>query len=84
MTRPDLSGNSIGNGGCEHLATRHEFANLRELLLRSDELNDDFCIHDGGMAAIAASKVLTRLRVLNLAGQLIGGTGLEQNLVRRE
>ena len=76
LTRLDLSGNPIADAGAAILAEGAAFENLAELLLRSDELDDDFCIHAAGAGSIALGRWLSDLRALNLAGHGVGNVGL--------
>ncbi|CAN5449383.1 hypothetical protein BH11PLA2_BH11PLA2_28330 [soil metagenome] len=75
LERLNLSGNPIGDGGVETLAASTAFANLKELVLRCDELQYIDSIHAIGAAAIANSKTLGKLRHLDLNGHYIGSAG---------
>jgi uncharacterized protein (TIGR02996 family) len=79
----DLSGNPVGDEGFAHLAAATGLRGLRELVLRSDGIEYDYRVHGVGAAAFARSPTLTRLRVLNLAGQNVGDSGFG-SLVRSE
>jgi uncharacterized protein (TIGR02996 family) len=81
LQRLNLSGNPISDAGMETLATTPAFAGLAELIARADEQYPADCIHANGVAALARSSVLTRLRLLDLGGHYIGDAGLS-TLVR--
>ena len=65
LTRLDLSGNPVGDAGVATLASHAAFTGLRELISRSDELQEPDCVHDVGATSIAESRTLTQLEVLN-------------------
>ncbi len=75
LNRLDLSGNPFGDEGAEHLAHANGLTDLRELILRSDDIDDEYSVHSQGLAAIAQSQELTKLESLNLAGQSVGDEG---------
>ncbi len=72
----DLSGNPIGDGGAAHLAQALSLQDLRELVLRSDGLDWRDRIARDGAEALGQSQSLGELRMLDLAGHLIGDSGL--------
>jgi uncharacterized protein (TIGR02996 family) len=81
LQRLNLSGNPVSDAGMETLATNAAFAGLTELVARADEQYPADCVHANGAAALAQSRVLTRLRLLDLGGHYIGDAGLS-SLVR--
>jgi len=76
LTRLDLSGNPVGDTGVATLASDRVFAGLRELILRSDELQEPDCVSAAGASSIAESLTLTSLEVLNLDSHYLGDSGL--------
>ena len=76
LTRLDLSGNPVGDEGVATLARHPAFTGLRELILRSDELQEADCVSAAGAGSIAASSTLTCLEVLNFDSHYIGDDGL--------
>lgn len=75
LTRLDLSGNPVGDEGVATLARHPAFSGLRELILRSDELQESDCVHAAGAESIADSRTLTSLEVLNFDSQYLGDDG---------
>ena len=76
LTRLDLSGNPVGDEGVATLAREPVFAGLRELILRSDELQEADCVSTVGAESITESTTLTSLNVLNLDSHYVGDDGL--------
>lgn len=76
LERLDLSGNPLGDEGLGHLAAAASLRSLRELILRSDDVDSDFTIRADGAAALARSDFFRRLRALILAGQNVGDAGI--------
>ena len=76
LTRLDLSGNPIGDAGAEILAGSSALDGLSELIVPSFQIEYEYCIHSTGANAIANSRHLKRLRVLDLGDQFIGDAGL--------
>jgi uncharacterized protein (TIGR02996 family) len=76
LERLVLSGNYVGDAGCERLAGARSLAGLRELVMRCDMIAFSDAIHAAGAAALAESPHLTDLRSLDLAGHHIGDAGL--------
>lgn len=74
LERLDLSGNPIGDEGPAHLAAAPSLAGLRELILASDGIDEEFRIGPTGAAALARPTPF-RLRSLVLDNQRIGDTG---------
>ena len=75
LTRLDLSGNPVGDEGVATLARHPAFTGLRELILRSDELQEADCVSAAGATSIAESRTLTQLEVLNLDSHYLGNSG---------
>ncbi len=76
LTRLDLSGNPVGDEGVATLAREPVFTGLRELILRSDELQEPDCVSAAGAESIAESQTLTSLEVLNFDSHYLGDAGL--------
>jgi hypothetical protein len=76
LTRLDVSGNPIGDGGAALLADAPAFAGLAELLAPSNHLDYENCIHGIGAYRLAESGTLKRLRVLDLERHYVGDAGL--------
>ena len=76
LTRLDLSGNPVGDEGIATLARHTAFSGLRELILRSDELQEEDCVSALGARSIGESRTLNALAVLNLDSHYLGDTGL--------
>jgi uncharacterized protein (TIGR02996 family) len=72
----DVSGNRVGDAGVRVLAARPEFARLESFTYRGDEIDYQLLLHGNGAAALADSRTLTRLRVLDLGDQYLGDAGL--------
>jgi uncharacterized protein (TIGR02996 family) len=76
LTRLDLSGNPVSDEGVATLARHPAFAGLRELILRSDELQESDCVSAVGATSIAESQTLTLLEVLNFDSHFLYDDGL--------
>lgn len=72
LERLDLSGNPLGNEGLGHIAKG--FSGLSELVLASDDVDEEYRIGLDGVAAFARSTTL-RLRSLILDNQRLGDDG---------
>ena len=72
----DLSGNAIADAGASVLAGAENLRGLHSLILRSDELDWRDRIQSAGATALGQSRTLNALRILDLAGHLIGEVGL--------
>jgi uncharacterized protein (TIGR02996 family) len=75
LTHLDLSGNGIGNDGLRHLLAEPGYANLEELIVRSDGLPEYECITADGLGAYFPGEHLSKLRHFDIAGHRIGETG---------
>lgn len=76
LTRLDLSGNPVGDEGVATLAREPVFAGLRELILRSDELQEADCVTVAGAISISHSQTLNSLEVLNFDSHYLGTDGM--------
>jgi len=83
LTRLDLSGNPVGDEGVATLARHPAFTGLRELILRSDELQESDCVTALGARSIGESGTLNALEVLNFDSHYLGDTGLMELLQSR-
>ncbi len=72
LERLDLSGNPLGNEGLGHIAKG--FSGLSELVLASDDVDEEYRIGLDGVAAFARSTTL-RLRTLILDNQRLSDDG---------
>ena len=74
LTGLHVSGNPLADEGTAILAAG--FPNLTELVFRGDAQPYSDSMHADGAEALARSRTLTKLRVLNLARHYIGDSGL--------
>ncbi len=77
LERLDLSGNPLGDEGLALLANAEPLRGLRSLILRSDEIEYDYAVHESGATALARSATMNQLAELNLDGQHIGDAGFQ-------
>jgi uncharacterized protein (TIGR02996 family) len=75
LERIDLGGNPIGDEGLAHLAATPSLAGLRDLILPSDGIDEEYRITEVGIEALVQSQSPSRLRTLVLTDQRIGDRG---------
>lgn len=75
LERLDLSGNPFGDEGFAHLTAAPALGSLRDLVLRSDDVDEEYAIGEEGIAAFNRSTSLVHLKSLNLASHRIGSAG---------
>lgn len=76
LTRLDVSGNPLGDEGLALMSQSPSLATLRELIFRSNGLDESESVHTSGMEALARSPVLNQLHTLDLIGHNPGANGL--------